>query len=125
MKFFVLPSLTQNMTLLAAALIILTSCTSQRHVPTDIPLKVFQYSYQEPSRQIISSALSKKLSSGKPGDMIYMKYDNKSSTIRLGKNYDSANGYTCRHYIVSPSNEKTACKINNRWYQAKPILIKK
>ena len=125
MKFFVLPGLMTNITLLGATLAVLTSCTSQRRVPTNIPPKVFQYSYQEPSRQIISPTLSRKLSSGKSGDMVYMKYDNKSSTVRLGKNYYSANGYMCRYYTVNPSNEKAACKINNRWYQAKPILIKK
>lgn len=139
MKLFVLPNTLPSsfwlnsfpakafsLSVTIATLFLLTSCSSnQFSVKAPItPNKVFQYSYQEPTRQLSNSALTKKLSSGKVGDMVTTKSAGKFTTIHLGKRYYSANGNECRRYTVNPSNEKAACKINNRWYQAKPILVK-
>lgn len=135
MKLFALSSSSINSsvklsTFLSALIIpmLLTSCSAiqQREKGKKLVAPVeFNYSYRRPSRQIVSSALSLKLSKGKAGDMLYTQFKGKKSTIRLGQRYYSASGYKCRRYTVNPSNTKAACKINGRWYQAKPILIKK
>ena len=122
MNVFVLPSFALNSALLAT-LIVLTSCTNNRVAVNTSP-KVFQFSYQEPSRQLAHSALIQKLSKGKVGDKVAIRSANgQSSVIRLGENYFSANGHQCRRYTIKSSRAKSACKINNRWYQAQSILI--
>lgn len=126
MNVFVLPSVTLSSALLAIVLI-LTSCTNQfanQRRPVNTPPKVFQFSYQEPSRQLEYPGLAQKLSKGKLGDRLTIKLaDGQSSAIRLGEKYYSANGHQCRRYTIKSSRAKSACKINNRWYQAQPILI--
>ena len=130
MNFFVLPSIALNGALLAT-LILLTSCTNQyanqyanQRTPVNTPPKTFQFSYQEPSRQLAHSGLVQKLSKGKVGDKLTIKLaSGQASTIRLGENYFSANGHQCRRYTIESSRVKSACKINNRWYQAQSIII--
>lgn len=123
MIFFVLDRYVLKIIILSA-LLLLTSCTLKSE-SVEIPSIVFQYSYQEPSRKVESANLSKRLSKGKVGELIAIKKSNRGSAkVRLGGHYFSANGNECRRYTVLPSNLKSACKINNRWYQAQPIIIK-
>lgn len=122
MNAFVLPRFTQIITLLGA-LVILTACTNKR-TPVITSPKIFQFSYQEPARQLEKAGLAQKLSKGKVGDKVTIRLTNgQSSTIRLGENYFSANGHQCRRYTIKSSKAKSACKINNRWFQAQSILI--
>ncbi len=127
MNVFVLPSFALSSALLATVTFLLASCTNQfanQRKPVNTAPKVFQFSYQEPSRQLEYSGLAQKLSKGKLGDRLTIKLaDGQSSTIRLGEKYYSANGHQCRRYTIKSSRAKSSCKINNRWYQAQPILI--
>lgn len=135
MKLFALPKLVNNNLAnpsmffsTVVIVILLPSCSAyqqSKQAKEPVAPIVFNYSYQEPYRQSVDSALSEKLSNGKAGDMLFTKFNGKQTTIRLGNRYYSASGYECRKYTVNPSNTKAACKINNRWYRAKPILIKK
>jgi len=125
MNVFVLPGFARTITLLGT-LLLLTSCTllHRNRTPVNTAPKVFQYSYQEPARTLVPSGLAQKLSNGKMGDRVIVQLaKGLSSTIRLGEDYFSANGYQCRRYTKESAIAMSACKINNRWYQAKPILI--
>ena len=124
MNAFFLSGFAQTITLLGT-LILLTSCSyhrKPRHV--DTPPKTFQYSYQNPARKLLPSDFARKLSTGKVGERAFVRVENgKFSTVRLGENYFSANGYTCRRYTKESAIAMSACKINNRWYQAQPIFV--
>lgn len=125
MPFSVLPGFVLHIALLGT-LILLGSCTTNKRTSSITPPKVFQYSYQEPSRRLENASLAQKLSKGKVGDRSTSRLaGRKSFSIRLGEYYFSANGHKCRKYTVNSSTLKTACNINNRWYQAQPILINK
>ncbi len=130
MKLFVLPHLLARGIPFSALIFVLiapAACSNTRlhSKASSIPSKVFQYAYQEPSREIVNSVLSRHLSNGKNGDSFKINESRKKLTIRLGSNYYSANGNLCRKFIVNPANEKVACKINNHWFQARPVLVKK
>jgi len=124
----VLPSLVRSFVILGS-LFFLVSCASYRTYRTsrtsvDTPPKVFQYSYKEPVRELVNPSLARKLSNGKVGGKLTIKLARgQSSTIRLGESYFSANGHHCRRYTQESAIAMSACKINNRWYQAQPILI--
>lgn len=125
MNYLALPSLMLK-TASLGILILLTSCTKTNRTPITSPPKVFQYSYQEPSRQLENPHIAQKLSKGRVGETINIKLSNgRASSVRLGNNYFSANGHQCRKYTTKTATVKTACKINNRWYQSRPILINK
>lgn len=114
MRFFVLFS----------SFVLLTSC-SQFRKPEPIVQKDFQYSYQGPARVLTTPGFSKHLSSSNIGRNIRIKLpNNQPSTAKLGRKYFSASGLECRRYTVQSNNQYTACKVNGRWYEASPIIIK-
>ena len=126
MRFFVLPGsalprlvfpgLVLGMTLM------LTSCSQlQRYKP--IPHKVFQYSYQEPTRSSSSANLAKQLTTGKEGSLVAIRLKDKSTTkARLGKSYFSASGYECRRYSLPTQNEYVSCLIDGQWLETNSIV---
>jgi len=123
MNFIVLPGFSQTIILLGS-LVLLTSCSHFRKPVKIPPPKVFQYSYQNPARKLLPSGFANKLSTGKVGERVVVRMaKGQSSTVRLGGNYFSANGNPCRRYTKESSIAMSACKVNNRWYQAQPIFV--
>ena len=85
---------------------LLTSCsTFNQHQETELPQKVFQYSYQAPRRTLVSADGLKQLRDAK-----------------ATQPYFSASGYQCRKYHLSSKTMSSACKIAGRWYSTSPIL---
>ena len=112
---------------LLGVMFVLASCSnySSTHTPETAPKKVFQYSYQGPARVLTSPAFSAVLNKGKSGALSKIKLaNNQVATAKLGRNYFSASGYECRKYSVQSSGQYSACKINGRWYDASPIVLK-
>jgi len=123
MNFTVLPGFSHTIILLGS-LVLLTSCSHFRKPVKIQPPRVFQYSYQNPARTLLPADFARKLSTGKVGERAFVRVGNgKFSTVRLGENYFSANGNPCRRYTKESSIAMSACKINNRWYQAQPIFV--
>jgi hypothetical protein len=102
-----------RLTFLLSILIFLTSCSSSRlPYPSQkvekkvIPEKLFSYAYQQPSRVLAGSGVSKQLSSP-----------------TFGRTYFSASGYECRRYNLSSGASESACKIGKRWYTPSPVFL--
>ncbi len=105
------------------SMLFLTACSIHRKVPVSQPPRVFQYAYKAPARQAVNPEFARKLAKGSKGDHAVLRLNGVSVPVRLGEHYFSANGNQCRRYLVKSSLSKAACLINNRWYQAKPILV--
>ncbi len=98
---------------LLSVLIFLTSCSNSR-LPYSgqkaeqkvIPEKAFSYAYQQPSRVLAGSGISKQL-----------------SNPTFGRTYFSASGYECRRYNVASGSSESACKIGKRWYTPSPVFL--
>lgn len=111
---------------LLGVMFVLASCSNYSSTQTPTPSKVFQYTYQGPERVLTSPAFASSLTNGKSGDLSKIRLANEQvATAKLGRSYFSASGYECRKYTVQSSGLHSACKVNGRWYDASPIILKK
>lgn len=90
------------------------------------PQKVFQYTYQEPSRSQLPGDFARQLTNNAEGSQATLRLNKKSiKRVRLGRRYFSASGYICRKYSVlqsaEPYKEYASCLIGGRWLDASPI----
>jgi len=112
---------------LLSSLLLLASCSNySNEVQKEIPQKKFQYTFQEPTRDLLSSQFSNALNQNKQKSTINVKLSKyKSATIKTGRSYFSASGHDCRKYTLQSGQQASACKIDGRWYNASPILLEK